>query len=346
MSTRHRLLGLTVAVLWGLNFIAIHAGLGHFPPLFFAGLRFAVMAVPVIAFVPRPRVRLRWFLLYGIGFGTIQFTFLFLAMAHGMPTGLASLVLQASAPFTVILGVALLGERLSRRQIAGIAIAVGGMGLIAADRLMHGATAALVPVLLTLVGALGWAFGNLGSRKALEGTPAGSGPSEALRLTLWMSVIPPIPMFALSMLTEGPTAGWSAVGSSFDHSGLIALAGLTYVVLLGTIAGSGLWTYLMSHYPASRVAPFSLLVPVIGLTASWAVLGERPSILEIAGAVVVIGGCFLGMGAVKDSGPCQQEQPGPEEGRKPSRPPARDSHWAPPLPPAGRPRKRAEARVR
>ena len=58
---------------------------------------------------------LRWLLGYGLGFGTLQFLFLFVAMDIGMPTGLASLVLQASAPFTVVLGAVLLRERIIPR---------------------------------------------------------------------------------------------------------------------------------------------------------------------------------------------------------------------------------------
>lgn len=294
MTTRHRLLGLTVAVLWGVNFVAIHAGLEHFPPLFFAGLRFAVLALPVILLVPWPRVPVRWLLLYGLGFGTIQFAFLFLAMANGMPTGLASLVLQASAPFTAILGVVLLGERMSAVQVTGITLAVAGMALIATDRATHGASAAVVPVVLTLLGALGWAFGNIASRKAMEHN---TDPHTPLRLTLWMSVVPPIPLFALSAFVEGSDAGWKALTSIGTHSGLIALAGLVYIVVLATIVGLGLWTYLMGRYPASRVAPFSLLVPIVGITTSWLALGERPTALELVGAAVVIAGCLIGMTA-------------------------------------------------
>ena len=113
MPPRDRLLAALVAVLWGANFLAIHVGLQHFPPLFLAALRFAVIALPTVLFVPRPQVRLRWLLGYGLGFGTLQFLFLFVAMDVGMPTGLASLVLQASAPFTVVLGAVLLRERLT-----------------------------------------------------------------------------------------------------------------------------------------------------------------------------------------------------------------------------------------
>ncbi|MFG1785457.1 EamA family transporter [Rhodococcus oryzae] len=284
MTNRDRALGLTVALLWGLNFLAIRAGLDHFPPFFFAALRFLVIAIPVVLFVPRPNVPVRWLLLYGFGFGVAQFGFLFWAMNAGMPTGLASLVLQASAPFTVLLGALLLREHVSRRQLLGIAVAVCGMSMIGWDRAQH---AALLPVLLTLLAALGWAFGNLGNRLAKADNP--------LRLTLWMTVVAPLPMLALSAVVEGPTTGWSALGDSFSADGWPALAGLAYIVLLGTIAGSGLWSALMSRYPAGVVAPFSLLVPVVGIGAAWLVLGERPSALSLFGAVVVVGGCLGGM---------------------------------------------------
>jgi O-acetylserine/cysteine efflux transporter len=287
MSARDRMLALIVVVLWGLNFLAIHAGLEHFPPLFFAALRFAVMAIPVILFIPRPKIPLRWFLLYGIGFGTVQFAFLFLAMDQGMPTGLASLVLQSSAPFTVVLCVLLLGEKMTARQVIGISVAVSGMVVIGIDRAAHGASAAVFPVILTLIAGLGWAFGNIGSRLAR--------PNNALHMALWMSVIPPIPLYALSLAVEGPSAGFDSLTTLGSHTGLVALGGLAYVVILGTVAGAGLWAYLMSRYPASRVAPFSLLVPIVGITAAWAILGETPTGWELFGGAVVIIGCFAGV---------------------------------------------------
>ncbi|MBB5913476.1 O-acetylserine/cysteine efflux transporter [Nocardia transvalensis] len=283
MSNRDRLLGLAVVVLWGLNFLALHVGLEHFPPFFFAALRFAVLAVPVVLLVPRPRVPWRWLLLYGAGFGIAQFAFLFTAMRAGMPTGLASLVLQSSAPFTVVLGALFLRERLRGTQILGLAVAVAGMVVIGWDRAQH---AALLPVLLTLAAGLGWAFGNIGSRLA-----AGGGERvDPLHLALWMAVVPPVPMFVLSALAEGPAAGPRAVLESFSASGWPALVALAYTAILATVVGSGLWTYLMGRYPAGAVAPLTLLVPVVGIGAAWAFLGEQPSALSLIGAVVVITG--------------------------------------------------------
>jgi O-acetylserine/cysteine efflux transporter len=281
VTARHRLLAVLVAALWGANFLAIRFGLDHMPPLFFAGLRMLVIAVPTVLFVPRPRVPLKWLLGYGIGFGTLQFLFLFIAMDIGMPTGLASLVLQASAPFTVVLGAVFLRERLTVRQGVGIGLAVLGLAAIAASRAQ---AAALLPVLLTLCGALGWAFGNLCNRLAA--------PPKPLHFTLWMCVVPVVPLFAASALLEGN--GWASVPALFTVDGLPGLAGLVYVALLATVVGSGIWTWLMARYPAGVVAPYSLLVPVVGIALAALVLGERPTMIELVAAVVIVGGVLLG----------------------------------------------------
>ncbi len=287
VSYRDRLLGLAVVVLWGLNFLALHVGLEHFPPFFFAALRFAVLAIPVVLLVPRPRVPLRWLLLYGAGFGIAQFAFLFTAMRAGMPTGLASLVLQSSAPFTVVLGALFLRERLRAIQVLGLVVAVLGMVVIGWDRAHH---ATLLPVLLTLAAGLGWAFGNIGSRLAAAGSA--DRRVDPLHLALWMAVVPPLPMFALSAAVEGPATGLRAVADSFTADGWPALVALGYTAVLATVVGSGLWTYLMGRYPAGAVAPLTLLVPVVGIGASWAFLGEQPTAWSLVGAVIVIAGAF------------------------------------------------------
>ena len=282
MPLRDRLLALTVAVLWGLNFPAIHLSLEQFPPFFLVALRFALLAVPTLLLVPRPQAPVRWLIGYGVGFGVLQFAFLYLAMDTGMPTGLASLVLQASAPFTVLLGAVWLRERISARQAVGVAVAICGLGGIAALRAGGGASAGLLPVLLTLCGGLGWAFGNVSSRQAH--------PDSPMRFMLWMSVVPPLPMLALSLVVDGP----AAIGRSLTTLGTPvaawALAGLAFTVLVATVVGSGIWTTLLSRHPSGVVAPFSMLVPVVGIGASWLVFDERPAAAELVlGAVIVAG---------------------------------------------------------
>lgn len=287
MPAKDRLLAIAVAVIWGANFLAIHVTIEHFPPLFAAALRFAVIALPTLLFVPWPGVPARWLIGYGLGFGTGQFAFLFVGMHSGMPTGLASLVLQASAPFTVLLGAVLLRERITLRAVVGIGLAVAGMTAIAWQRAEN---AALLPVILTLLAALSWAFGNLCNRRGMA-TGVSVNP---LHFTLWMCVIPPLPLYGLSLTFEGPAAGWQALSTVATPQGWLAVGGLAYIVLISTVIGSGIWSALMRRNLAATVAPFSLLVPVFGVSLAFLLLGERPTLVELIAGVVVILGVLLG----------------------------------------------------
>ena len=141
-------------------------------------------------------------------------------------------------------------------------------------------------MLLTLAGALGWALGNLCSRLAA--------PPNPLHLTLWMSVVPPVPLLAASWVVEGPAAGWDALRAAVTPSGLPGLLAVAYIAVLATVLGSGIWTALMRRHPAGVVAPWSLLVPVVGMGLAALVLGERPSVVELVAAAVIVGGVLLG----------------------------------------------------
>lgn len=286
MPFRDRLLALLVAAVWGLNFPAAHFALAQFPPFFLIFLRFVVIAVPTVLLVPRPDVEWRWLLGYGAGFGVAQFAFLYLALDHGMPAGLASLVLQSSAPFTVILGTLLLHERPSARQVAGVTLAVAGLGGIVVYRAGLGGGATVLPVVLTLCGGLGWALGNLCNRQARA--------AEPFRVMLWSTVVPPVPMLALSMALEGPGRIRASLTGLNSHRGLLALEGLAFTVLVATLLGSGIWTALMARYPSGTVAPFAMVVPVVGIGSSWLLLGDRASAVEVLCGVIAAGGVLFG----------------------------------------------------
>ncbi|GAA4674283.1 EamA family transporter [Gordonia humi] len=293
VPSRHIALAVLVAAVWGVNFIAIDYSLDTFAPMFLVVVRFALIAIPTVLFVPRPAVPTRWLIGYGVGFGVLQFAFLYWGMSAGMPAGLASLVLQASAPFTVLLGATFLSERLSTRQVVGIVVAVTGLAVVGWQRAEH---AAILPFLLTLAGAFGWAIGNVCNRQARTADP--------FRLMLWMTVVPPIPMLAVSLLVEGPAEIGESVRTAFTLDGLPADLGLLFTVVVATVLGSGVWTWLMSRYPASVVAPFSMLVPVVGMTTAWLMLDQSVRPVEIAGAVLVVSGVLFG--SIRRSGRAQR----------------------------------------
>lgn len=292
MSHGHLLLALCVGVVWGVNFVVIKIGLDHFPPLLFSALRFLVAAVPAILLLRSPGVAWRWVALVAMTFAVVKFSLLFFGMAAGMPPGLSSLVLQAQAPFTAVIAVALLGERLSRRQVAGLAIALAGVALIALDL---GATSPVGAFVLILGAAAMWGVSNVAIRHAQ--------PPDSLRFIVWVSALAVLPLAALSLIVDGPqrdldalrTAPWSAIGA------------VLYIGLLATIFGFGVWGYLIRTYSASMVAPFSLLAPVFAMASSAVFVGERLTPLRIIAAVLIL----AGVAAVALSRPAATRPPGP-----------------------------------
>ena len=284
--------------MWGTNFVSIHIGLEHFPPLFFAALRYAVIALPTILLVPRPTGRIGWLIGYGLTFGAVQFGLLFVAIHLGMPAGLSSLVLQAAVPLTVLLGVLLLGERLTARRSVGVLAALVGLAAIGHAR---AEAATLLPMLLTLVAAGALAASNLCGRAAR--------PADPLRFILWSSVVPPLPLLALSWWVEGPSAGWAALLRAPTPEGWPGLAALLFVVVFGTVVGTAIWTGLLARNPAHLVAPYSLLVPVVGMLATAAALGERPGPVEVVAGFVIIAGVLVG------TSPPPTDDPEPRRGR-------------------------------
>lgn len=285
MPFRHVLLAILAATLWGGNVLAIHYSLQHFPPLMLVVLRFLPLAVLTLLLVPWPRVRIKHLLVFGLGTGTVQFIGLYLGLVAGFPVGLSALVLSAAAPFTVLLGRIFLRETLSARAAGGVGIALLGLCLVGAVR---AEPTALIPFLLVVLGALGWACGNLASRQARTHRP--------LALVLWMSVVPPIPMLVASLVIEGPEMVADTLLSAGSPQALPALIGLGYTVIFGTIAAPVIWVWLMRRHPAGTVAPYSLLVPVVGMLAAWAALDERPHPLELVGSALVLAGVLLGSG--------------------------------------------------
>lgn len=284
MKPAHIALALLVAALWGANFVAITIGLGSFPPFLLSGLRFLAVVVPIIFFVGPPCVGWRWILSIGFVFGIVKFGLLFLGMDFGMPAGLSSLVLQAQAPFTVLFAVLLLGERLRGMQLAGMALAAGGLVLIGLERAQ---ATSLAGLMLVIAAAAAWGYANILMKQARA--------PNMLNLIVWVSVVVPVPMFLASLAFEGP-ARVMATLADLNWTGILSVL---YIGWASTIIGFSLWVYLLRHYSASIVAPFSLMVPVFGIATSALVLDEALSGLEIAAGILTLIGLLLVVRAPK-----------------------------------------------
>ena len=225
MRPREILLALFVVVAWGVNFVIIEVGLGTMPPLLLAALRFAVAALPAI-FIPRPAVPWPRFIFIGLVLFTGQFGLLFMSMKVGMPAGLASVVIQSQAFLTGPIAALVLGERISPRQMGGTAIAFLGLAAIATTAGGGGVT--LVGLLLSLGAALCWAVGNVALR--------GAGKVDMFAMVTWLSIVPPLPLLALSYLLEGP----QAIEAAVLHMGWVGVGAVAYIAIVSTNIGYGI----------------------------------------------------------------------------------------------------------
>ena len=289
MNIRHSALAVLVAVLWGLNFVAIDFGLhpasgngsngsggaADVPPLLFVAIRFVLVVFPCIFFVRKPDVSWKAIIGVGLFMSAGQFGLLYLGMALGVPAGLASLVLQAQVLLTVLLAARFLGERPSKRQLTGVVLGVAGLALVAVGRSL---VAPVVPLMIVLAAALSWAAGNIIARKA----KAASG----LGLVVWSGAVVPLPLLALSLIVDGPAA---VVGTLTNLQPATILSAL-YTAIFASLVGYGIWNRLLSLYPSSAVVPFTLLVPVVGMTAAWLLISEVPTTAELAGGLLLLGG--------------------------------------------------------
>jgi O-acetylserine/cysteine efflux transporter len=275
MSPRDLLLALVVVVAWGVNFVVIKVGLHGVPPMLLGALRFTLAAVPAVFFIKRPNLPWRWLIAYGATISLGQFAFLFSAMYVGMPAGLASLVLQAQAFFTLIFAAMFLHERFRLPNVVGLLIAAGGLAVIG---MQGGHAMTLAGFVLTLCAACSWALGNIVTKKV--------GQVDLVGLVVWGSLIPPLPFFALSYAFEGP----QRIVAALSGISAMSIFAIVYLAFIATLIGYGLWSRLLSRYPASQVAPFSLLVPIVGLASASLFLDEQLSAAQIAGALLVMAG--------------------------------------------------------
>jgi O-acetylserine/cysteine efflux transporter len=274
MNPRHVLLAIAVATVWGVNFVVIEVGLQDFPPLLFSALRFLFAAVPAAFVLGRPRVAWRYVVAVGLVLGVAKFGLLFVGMDHGAPAGLSSLVLQSQVVFTLLFAVLVLRERPRRTQFLGIGIACAGMVLIVLDR---GLDAPLGALGLVIAAAACWGLSNIVTRHAR--------PPDTLRFMVWVSAVAVVPLLALSLVTEGAQADLDAL-RGIDWTGAGAIG---YLAFVATLFGFGAWGFLLRQYDASIVAPFALLVPVVGMGAAWLLRGEAvgPQRAIAAGLIVV-----------------------------------------------------------
>jgi O-acetylserine/cysteine efflux transporter len=287
-----------VVLIWGTNFIAMKYALHDLTPFQLGAGRYLFAVLPLILFVPRPKLAWKWVVLYGLFQGVGQFGCLFLSLKVGMSAALGSVLMQTQVFFTALFGFVLLREHASRALLAGLLLAALGLACFSMNYLAPGAdtggTTALGFV-LALGAAAMWAASNIIVRRAQQSTPQ----FEVVPFMVWSSLVPIIPFVFLSLAFDPPATRWHWTAAPWS-----TWVSLAFLGWFATILAYALWTGLLKRHALNRVAPFSLAVPAVGITSGMLVFGDVISGWQWAGvalivtslATVMFGGRFMRLG--------------------------------------------------
>ncbi len=272
MDVKSTFAALLVVFIWGLNFSVIKFGLEELPPIMFSGLRFLVVAVPAVFFIPFPRTSVWNVIGVGVFLGVLKFSFLFVAMRQDISAGLASLLLQAQVIFTILLSLLFFKEKLNTRQSLGAVIALSGFSFFFQDT---GGNATSLGLLLVLSAAMFWAFSNIIMKRVAN--------TNLMHFMVWASLVPPLPLFLISYFFETKHPLALLMATSAQSWGALA-----YVSYISTLLAFSLWAWLLRHHQTAVVTPFALLIPIVGIVGSSILLGERLNQFEVFGGILVL----------------------------------------------------------
>jgi O-acetylserine/cysteine efflux transporter len=275
------LLALAIVAVWGTNFVVIKLSLGAFPPFLFAALRYTFAFLPLVFFVPRPKVSWINLCVYGLAVGVGQFGILYFAIDGRISPGLASLVIQTQVFFTIGFAMFFAKERLRTYQMVAVLVAMTGLGIIA---LHTDANTTFLGLALVVFTGFSWGVANTVSRRA--------GSINMLAYVVWASAFAIPPLFAISFVFEG---GWDHMSTSIASAPTGAWAGVLWQSWGNTIFGYSAWAWLLSKHPAAVVAPAPLLVPIFGMGAAAYFLAEPLPLWKIMAAGLVITGLVVNL---------------------------------------------------
>ncbi|MEX3008669.1 DMT family transporter [Hoeflea sp. TYP-13] len=270
------LMGLSVALIWGMGVVFAKGAINYFPPILLMALRFAVTSVALVWFVRPPTGQLVKIFFIALISAAIQYSLTFTGLA-GIDASVAALVVQLEVPFLVLIGAIALKEKTGLRKWIGIAVAFSGVGLIAGEPKLG---AAWLSMLMVVGGAFSWAVGQAMVR-SLNGV-------GAMTVTAWVAIFATPQLLVMSLIFEGNH--WDAIQSA----NWVVWSAVLYLGLIMTVAGYGMWYSLVRRHPVSLVAPFLLMLPVFSVAGGVLFLGERLTVqIMIGGAVVIAGVAFI-----------------------------------------------------
>jgi|TARA_R110002050_G_scaffold253376_2_gene391544 O-acetylserine/cysteine efflux transporter len=268
---------LIVVLIWGVNFSVIKFGLEELPPILFSSLRFFIVAIPAVFFIPFPKTSVWNVLGVGVFLGVLKFSFLFIAMKEDASAGISSLLLQAQVIFTIILSMIIFKEKITIAQSIGMLIALIGFGFFF---FTVDTNITLLGIVLILCASIFWSVSNVIMKQIKD--------VNLLHFMVWVSLIPPLPLFILSYFYESHEPLTLLLNSSVK-----TWASVAYTGYISTLVAFAIWGWLLKNYNSAIVTPFALVIPVVGIISSNILLNEQLNHIETLGAILILFGLFI-----------------------------------------------------
>jgi drug/metabolite transporter (DMT)-like permease len=270
------LASLTLA--WGFNWTALKVALSEVPPWTFRSLCLGLGAAVLFAALraggqrltlPTGQWRRLWFL------ALLNITSWNMLVAFGVamiPSGRAAILAYTMPVWAVPLSVWLLGERVTGRKLAGLALGLGGLALLLGESFFS-LGAAPLGSLLVLGAAVSWALGTVLQKRFPVNLPVGP-------YTAWIMLLGGVPIFAGALLLED--------FSRLENVGVTAWLGTAYNVVIAFAFAHWAWIKIATSVPVSVFSISMLLIPVVGVLCGMLFLGERPTWAEYAALALVL----------------------------------------------------------
>jgi O-acetylserine/cysteine efflux transporter len=261
-----------VMAIWGLNFAVAKIGLQQLPPILMVALRFGLVALLLGPFAKPPRGRWRQVFLISVTLGLLHFSLMFTGLS-GIDAATAAIAIQLQVPFAALLAAVFFKDMLGWRRSLGMAIAFGGVVLIAGEPRLEGSYFSLALVILA---ACIWSVANIQIKML--------GEIDGMTLNAWVAIFATPQLVLASMVLEDgqlealTAADWRAYASVVYQSVLVY--GLGY----------GTWYRMIGRYRVTQTMPFILLVPVFAVVSGILLLGEILTATLMTGGLLTIAG--------------------------------------------------------
>jgi O-acetylserine/cysteine efflux transporter len=275
-DARDLCVALAINIVWGLNIVAVKLSLASVPPFTAALLRQAIILLCCVAFLRIVPGRMRTLIALGVVVGGAFLIFTNLSVSVSTNLGALAIAGQLGAPFSLILAIIFLGERIGVVRVAGIALAMAGCAMLVFDPRVGNESLGLM---LTAAASLAWAIGSLLQRQ-LAGVPV-------LTIYAWIGLVGVAVLMPFAMVLE-PGALDDLTAVPFP-----ALAGLAFSAIGSTLMGHGGMAWLLQRHPVSSVIPLTLGTPVIAVVASSLVFATPITAIMVAGGALALAGVAI-----------------------------------------------------